>query len=85
MLIANGHRPTPKISPFWVSLNPNCAAQSSIISARMMKPNAVVISDIQHAQKSLRSFAVFMGSLGGLSDANGCCLTASSHWREIGF
>ena len=51
MLIANGHRPTPASSPFWVSESPNSMPHASIENARRMKQNDVATSAAKHTAK----------------------------------
>ena len=52
MLMAKGQRPTPKISPFWVSLRLNSTPQSPMICARTMNPNDVAMREMKQVQKT---------------------------------
>ena len=51
MLIANGQRPTPASSPFWVSDSPNSIPHASMENARRMKQNDVATSAAKHTAK----------------------------------
>ena len=50
MLIANGQRPTPKISPICVLVKLNCKAQVSMTWCERTEQKAVAIIAAQHAQ-----------------------------------
>src|SRR5262245_3029150 len=56
--IAKGHRPTPRISPFCVSVSENSRPQSSISIVRTMKPKAVVTRAMKEPRKRRRWAAV---------------------------
>ncbi|MBA7591698.1 hypothetical protein ES708_33859 [subsurface metagenome] len=46
---ANGHRPTPMISPIWVLVRLNSTPHSEISIARSMNPNDVAINATKQA------------------------------------
>ena len=48
MLIANGQRPTPASSPFWVSDSANSTPHASIENARRMKQKDVATNAAKH-------------------------------------
>ncbi len=52
MLIPNGQKLTPKISPCWVLLKPNCVPQPAIRKERKTNPNADATSTVKQPQKS---------------------------------
>ena len=56
ILMQNGHSPTPKISPFWVSLRANSTPQSPITWVLTIKPNDVAVRAAKQPQKSQISF-----------------------------
>ncbi len=56
MLMANGHSPTPKISPFCVFVRLNSTPQSSMICVRTTNPNAVATIAMKQPQNSSFSF-----------------------------
>ena len=53
MLTPNGHKPAPKSVPISVSLSPNAACHSGMISIRSMKAKAVATRATKHALKSI--------------------------------
>jgi len=52
MLRAKGHRPTPRISPFWVSLRLKWVPSSPMICALMMNPKDVATRAKKQVQNS---------------------------------
>ena len=53
MEIANGHNPTPRISPICVFDRWNSSPHSVMSIALMANPKEVAISEIKHAQNRL--------------------------------
>lgn len=76
MLKANGQNPTPRMSPFCVSLRLNSVCHSPMTCARTTKPKAQVTSAMKQPQKR-RELRGESGFMVGPRDAR-----RNSKWQE---